>query len=51
MVHIQTSEDAVDDFLALVRELADEKLKVGFKFESNGVNGVSGTGSIYGAGA
>lgn len=30
VIHIQTSESAVDDFLAVVRELAEEKKKNGF---------------------
>lgn len=30
VVHIQTSESAVDDFLALINELAEEKKRAGF---------------------
>jgi len=30
VVHIQTSDDAVDDFLNLIRDLAAEKQKVGY---------------------
>jgi threonine aldolase len=30
VVHIQTTESAVDDFLAVVRELAEGKKKAGF---------------------
>lgn len=30
VVHIQTTEAAIDDFLALIRELAEEKRKAGF---------------------
>ena len=30
MVHIQTSEAAVDDFLGIVRALAEEKRAAGF---------------------
>lgn len=30
IVHIQTSDDAVDDFLNLIRELATEKQRTGF---------------------
>ncbi len=36
VVHIQTSPEAVEDFLALVKELAEEKKKDGFLPESNG---------------
>lgn len=30
VVHIQTSSSAIDDFLSVVRELAEEKKKAGF---------------------
>lgn len=30
VVHVQTTEKAVEDFLALIRELAEEKRKAGF---------------------
>lgn len=30
VVHIQTSETAIDDFLNLVRTIAEEKLQAGF---------------------
>lgn len=30
VVHLQTTEAAIDDFLAVVQELADEKKKTGF---------------------
>lgn len=40
VVHIQTSESAVDDFLTVVRELAEEKKKAGWvrpeKIQTNG---------------
>ncbi|KZP32203.1 threonine aldolase [Athelia psychrophila] len=38
VVHIQTSDGAVDDFLALIRTLAEEKEKAGFKRLANGTN-------------
>ncbi|KAF8168324.1 pyridoxal phosphate-dependent transferase [Crassisporium funariophilum] len=39
VVHIQTSDAAVDDFLAVVRELAEEKRKAGFVKPEEHVNG------------
>lgn len=45
VVHIQTSDAAVDDLLALVRRLADEKKAAGFVFEAT-VNG-TGRQNIY----
>lgn len=30
VVHIQTSEAAIDDFLNLIRTMAEEKLQAGF---------------------
>jgi len=40
VVHIQTSETAVDDFLAIVKDLAEEKKKAGFvKPDITKVNG------------
>jgi len=38
VVHIQTSESAVEDLLSIIRELADEKKKAGWVRPSNGVN-------------
>ena len=43
VLHIQTSEKAVDDLLNLVREMASEKKAAGFVGRSKPVNGV-----IYG---
>jgi threonine aldolase len=40
VVHVQTTESAVDDFLAVVRELAEEKKKAGFVRPSQQPNGV-----------
>jgi threonine aldolase len=40
VVHIQTSESAIDDFLAVVRELAEEKKKAGFVKPPPQQNGV-----------
>lgn len=42
VVHIQTSQDAVNDFLDLVRELAAEKQRTGFvpeqkSFQNGGI--------------
>ncbi|KAJ8084274.1 hypothetical protein PM082_003042 [Marasmius tenuissimus] len=40
VVHVQTSEEAVDDFVALLAQIAKEKKDAGFvKPVSNGVNG------------
>ncbi|TFK41382.1 threonine aldolase [Crucibulum laeve] len=36
VVHIQTSEEAVNDFLSIVRELAEEKKKAGWVRPANG---------------
>ncbi len=39
VIHIQTSEAAVDDFLALIGDIAEEKKKAGFvKPEINGTH-------------
>ncbi|KAI0082240.1 hypothetical protein K474DRAFT_1703244 [Panus rudis PR-1116 ss-1] len=46
VLHIQTSPQAVDDFVALIREMAEEKKKSGF-VPANGVNGVQKSGDIY----
>ncbi|KAI0728626.1 pyridoxal phosphate-dependent transferase [Fomitopsis betulina] len=48
VVHIQTAEDTIDDFVALVRQLAQEKKDAGFVFseEQQKANGV-GKSSIY----
>jgi threonine aldolase len=40
VVHIQTSDSAVDDFLAVVRTLAEEKKAAGFVKPEEGANGV-----------
>ena len=40
VVHIQTSESAINDFLAVVRELAEEKKKAGFAKPAPQQNGV-----------
>ena len=41
VVHIQTTESAVDDFLAVVRELAEEKKRAGLvKPHTSQENGV-----------
>jgi threonine aldolase len=41
VVHIQTSVEAVNDFLSLIREIAEEKKKAGFvKPEKTSTNGV-----------
>jgi threonine aldolase len=42
VVHIQTSDDAVDDFLKLIRELAAEKQRAGVvpkqtSYRANGI--------------
>lgn len=39
MVHIQTSEAAVDDFLNVVRQLAEEKRAAGWVRPENHANG------------
>ena len=39
VVHIQTSEEAVDDFVALIAQIAKEKRDAGFVKPANGVNG------------
>ncbi|EPS99142.1 hypothetical protein FOMPIDRAFT_1031052 [Fomitopsis schrenkii] len=48
VVHIQTAEDTIDDFVALVRQLAQEKKDAGFVYseEQQKANGV-GRSSIY----
>lgn len=47
VVHIQTAEDTVDDFLALVQQLAQEKKDAGFVYsEQQKANG-GGRSSIY----
>jgi len=38
VLHIQTTDAAVDDFLALIRTLAEEKEKAGFKRLANGTH-------------
>jgi threonine aldolase len=41
VIHIQTTESAVDDFLAVIRGLAEEKKKEGFvRPETSQQNGV-----------
>jgi threonine aldolase len=40
VVHIQTSDSAVDDFLGVVRTLAEEKKAAGFVKPEAGANGV-----------
>ncbi|KIM48425.1 hypothetical protein M413DRAFT_440155 [Hebeloma cylindrosporum] len=40
VIHIQTSDSAVDDFLAMVRQLAEEKKAAGFVKPEGGANGV-----------
>jgi len=40
VVHIQTSEAAVDDFLGVIRDLAEEKKKAGFVRPEKKLNGV-----------
>lgn len=40
IVHIQTTEEAVDDLLALVRQIAKEKEEAGFVKPEKHVNGV-----------
>ena len=41
VVHIQTTESAIHDFLAVVRELAEEKKRAGFvNPEPSQLNGV-----------
>ncbi|ESK98441.1 threonine aldolase [Moniliophthora roreri MCA 2997] len=44
VVHIQTSDEAVDDFLALISEIANEKKAAGFVKSERKVNG---TGDVY----
>lgn len=39
VVHIQITEEAIDDFLAVVRQLAEEKKAAGFVRPTNGSNG------------
>jgi threonine aldolase len=39
VVHIQTAPEAVEEFLALVRELAEEKRKSGFVRAAKELNG------------
>ncbi|KAH9937474.1 pyridoxal phosphate-dependent transferase [Fomitopsis serialis] len=48
VVHIQTAEDTVDDFLAVIRKLAQEKKDAGFVYseQQQKANGV-GRSSIY----
>jgi threonine aldolase len=49
VVHIQTTEQAIDDFLLILRELADEKRAAGFVYsKANGhVNGTKQFKDIY----
>ena len=39
VIHIQTSDAAVDDFLEVVRQLAEEKRKAGFVKPERQLNG------------
>ena len=45
VVHIQTSDAAVDDLLSLVRRLAEEKKAAGFVYSESAAN--AGRQSIY----
>jgi threonine aldolase len=46
IVHIQTTEEAVDDLLALFRKIAQEKKDAGFAPPEKKVNGA--VGNVYG---
>lgn len=39
VVHIQNTDETIDDFLALMKELAEEKIKAGFVRSEPEVNG------------
>lgn len=39
VVHIQNTDETIDDFLALMKELAEEKIKAGFVRPEPQVNG------------
>lgn len=47
VVHIQTSPEAVDDLLALVQQLAEEKKAAGFVRPEAHVNGNGATKNMY----
>ncbi|KAJ7275266.1 pyridoxal phosphate-dependent transferase [Mycena haematopus] len=47
VIHIQTSQSAVDDFLSIVRELAEEKKAAGFVKPPPAVNGTNVYKDIY----
>lgn len=49
VIHIQTSEDAVDDLLSAIRNLAEQKKKEGFvAIDSNEETRMNGNhGSVY----
>lgn len=40
VVHIQTTEAAINDFLGVIRDLAEEKKKAGFVRPEKKINGV-----------
>jgi threonine aldolase len=47
VVHIQTTESAVDDFLSVVRQLAEEKKAAGFVKPPPTANGSNEYKDIY----
>jgi len=47
VVHIQTTEEAVDDLLAAIRELAEEKKAAGFVPQTNGARSNGAYKDIY----
>ncbi|KAJ7630715.1 pyridoxal phosphate-dependent transferase [Roridomyces roridus] len=47
VVHIQTSESAVDDLLSVIRQLAEEKKAAGFVKPETPVNGSSKSRNVY----
>ncbi len=47
VVHLQTTESAVDDLLAVIRKLADEKREAGFVKQMPATS-ANGSAKIYG---
>lgn len=47
VLHIQTSEEAVDDLLRIVRELAEEKKAAGFVRPAENANGAGEYRDVY----
>lgn len=47
VVHIQTSEQAIDDFLSLIRQLAEEKRAAGWVPPATNGNATSALKDVY----